>query len=464
LDRYSLSEFQVSSTIKIQNEDIAPRKNSHQLASIVVNNNIDNNLTNLVTARYSNSRKDFYFDADSATASSFSISKNIQSRIENKYFIEERIFNSRFTSDVFFDLTARVSARDINRETKFKNLNNLGISSYDSKIKEFRLDFAGTTEYRTNTFFGKFRIDYSERDENHSAKDLNGINPILFGQRSELEKKKNNTSQYTTISTYGNFFLTQKDNITFSLLHRKLVYDTPSAENFDDRDEILSIGRISYLRSINHLFNFFVNLEGSYNHIVYIFAERSSNNNIRRIIKLNSGGEFKSTNVYSTNTFEVSANYTSYDFEDINPNSKSFSFRQFSAKDSTSINLIGNLYSDFNGYVKLSEQGDFNWNDFSNNPDRYLAEYYLEPILNIRKNNLKFGMGVRYYSLQTFSYSENGIKFLTDEYTSIGPITNFQLVTKNININFYGWYEFINNQKNVKRELANLSLSVNWKL
>ncbi len=464
LDRYSLNEFQISSTLKLQNEDISPRTNSHQLATIRVKNNIDNTLTNLISAKYSNTKKDFYFEADSVTSNLYSISKNIQSRTEKKYFIEERIYSSRFASDLFFDLTGRVSARNIDRKTKFKNIQNIGISTYDSKIEEFRLDFSGTTEYRSDVFFGKVKIDYSERDENHSAKDLNGINPILFDQRIEQEKKKNNTSQYTTVSAFGNYFISAIDNITFSLLHRKLVYNTASEENFDDRDELLSIGRISYLRNVNHLFNFFVNLEGSFNHIVYLFAERSSNNNIRRIIKLSSGGEYSGSNIYSTNIFEVSANYTSYDFEDINPNSRSFSFRQFNAKDSTSIKLIGNLYGDFSGYVKLSEQGNFNWKNFSNNPDRFLAEYYLEPMFKIRKTNFRIGVGVRFFSLQTFSYTAENFKRLTDEYTSIGPITNFQMITQNVNINFYGWYEFINNQKNVKRGLANLSLSVNWKL
>jgi hypothetical protein len=464
LDRYNFSDFQVSSKIKFQNEDISPRKNSHQIASILVKNNLDLTLTNLLTANYSNTRKDFYFDTDSVTSALYNISKNIQSRTEKKYFIEERIFNSRFLSDLFFDLSGRVSLRDIDRETKFKNLSNIGVSSFDTQIEEFRLEFSGTTEYRSELFFGKIRLDYSERDEKHTAKNIEETNQILFDQRAEQEKKKNNNSEYTTISALGNFVLTKKDNISFSILHRKLVYNTPSEDNFDDRDELLSIMRLSYVRNFNHLFNFFVNLEGSYNHIVYIYGERSSNNNVRRIIKLNSGGEFDGSHIYSKNTFEVSANYTSYDFADINPNTRSFSFRQFSAKDSTSFKLLGNVYTDFTGYVKLSEQGNFDWKNFANSPDRFLAEYYLEPMINVRKDNLKMGIGLRVFSLQTFGYNINNEKYLTNEYSSIGPITNFSLQLPNVNLYLYGWYEFITNENNKRRELANLTLSVNWKL
>jgi len=464
LDRFSINEFQIRSILKFQNEDISPRKNSHRLAEVEIKNDLDLSLTNLITANYSNSRKDFYFDTDSLTSEMFNISKNIQSRTEKKYFVQERIFNSRFASDIFFDLSGRIALRDIDRETKYKNLSNIELSSFDTQIEELRVELSGTTEYRSELFFGKLRIDYSEREEKHTVKNIEEANEILFEQRSELEKKKNNSSDYTTISALGNLSLTKKDNISFSILHRKLVYNTPSKDNFDDRDELLSIGRLSYLRNFNHLFNFFVNLEGSYNHIVYVFAERSSNNNVRRILKLSTGGEFGGSYLYSINSFEVSANYTSYDFADINPNTRSFSFRQFVARDSTSFKFWGNLYLDFTGYIKISEQGNFNWSSFSNNPDRYLVEYYLEPMINIKKDNIRMGVGLRTFTFETFGYNSNGAKELTNEYTSVGPITNFSLQLPNVNLNFYGWYEFINNENDSKRELVNLSLSVSWKL
>jgi len=464
LERYSLNNFQINSKIKFQVEDIAPRKNSHQIASVRVKNNLDQSLTNVISARFSNTRKDFYFETDSLTSELFNISRNIQSRTEKKYFFEERLFNSRFNSDIFFDLSGRLSIRDIDRETKYKNLSEINISSFDTKIEEFRLDFIATTEYRSKLFFGRLRVDYSEREEKHSAKDLDEANSILFDQRSEQEKRKNNSSEYTTVSAIGNFTMSKKDNISFSVLLRKLVYNTPSEENFDDRDELLSIARLSYLRSFNHLFTFFTNLEGSYNHIVYIFSQRSSNNNVRRILKLTSGGEFDGSGVYSKNSFEVSANYTTYDFQDINPNTRSFSFRQFSAKDSTSIKLLGKIYTDFTGYVKLSEQGDFDWTSFSNNPDRFLTEYYLEPMLKVKSENIQLGFGLRVFSLLTYGYNENNVKYITNEYTSVGPTTNFLLYMSNLKLSFYGWYEFIKNEKNIKRELANLSLSINWRL
>lgn len=464
LERYNISDFQISSSLFFQNEDISPRRNLNRYVSLNVKNKFDIDLTNLISAKYSNTRKDFYFEADSLTSSTYNISKNIQSRIENSYSFEERIFNSRFTSDLLFDLSGKVFVRNIDRNTKYKNLTNIDLNTFDSQINEFRLDFSGKTEYSSESFYGRLKIDYSERDEKYNAQKIKDANQIIYDQRLALEKKKNNISEYTTISAVGNITISSKDNLTFSMLHRKLVYNTPSEDNFDDRDELLSIFRLSYLRTFNKFFNFFINLEGSLNHLVYIFAERSSNNNYRRIIKLNSGGEFLSSRLYSKNTFEVSANYTSYDFEDINPSIRSFSFRQFSAKDSTSYNFFNKVYLDLAGYVKLSEQATFVWKKFASNPERYLVEYYFTPIFNVRSDGIKFGAGIRIFSLQTFLYNKNNEKYLSNKYNSIGPITNFLIRLPNVDLALYGYYEFITNEDNVKRELANLTFNVNWRL
>src|SRR5690606_30952532 len=125
-----------------------------------------------------------------------------------------------------------------------------------------------------------------------------------------------NNSIRAAVSILGNFNFSPTDKLSFSLLQNKLRYDTPSKDNFDDRDELLSIARLRYSKMLNPFVETYVNLEGTYNHIVYLFSERSSNNNINRILRLSSGGNYRGKNVTSVNNFEVSANYTVYDFED----------------------------------------------------------------------------------------------------------------------------------------------------
>jgi hypothetical protein len=247
-----------------------------------------------------------------------------------------------------------------------------------------------------------------------------------------------------------------------SLLQNKLRYDTQSQENFDDRDELLSIVRLRYTRQFTPFFLGFINAEGTLNHIVYIFSERSSNNNINRIIRLEAGGNYSGKNISSLNSFEVSANYTVYDFESLNPASRSFSFRQFTAVDSTRIILSRKLFFHVYGYLKLSEQGDFRWSSFSTRPARYLREIFSEPKITFKYYDLYLSLGARYFSLNNYSFKGKE-KIKSSGYSSIGPVVDIILLMNGrLYLKLYGWYEFITISNDTGREQANLSFVMNW--
>ncbi len=464
------NDFNFSSKLKFQNEDISPRKNTLRYFIANITNAFENSFFNKITAKYSQQRKDFYFLADSLTSTKFHVDNNIQSRIESNYFLQDRLLFASRTSNLSLDLLGRVSWRNIQRNTRylfFENLSSSNLSSFpfSTKIEEFILNFSALAEYKTKIFSSRIKLAFSEREEKHMLKSEPDANSILFNDRDDIEKRKNNNSQQIVLSASFGYKFSSKDQVLFSAFHRKLRYDTPSEDNFDDRDELLSIFRISYLRKFSPFFNMFINFEGSINHIVYIFAKRSSNNNIKRILKLNTGGNYKNKYLTSRNTIEILANYTVFDFEDLNPNFKSFSFRQFAAKDSTGLRLNKRVHLVASGYVKLSEQGDFKWTSFSNKPKRFLAEYNIEPMMIYKHLNMSFGVGIRYFSIATFKYNDKIIKIKETEYTSIGPTTEITLSFENqLYLKLYGWYEFITTEKKIKREQANLNLQVNWNI
>ena len=222
---------------------------------------------------------------------------------------------------------------------------------------------------------------------------------------------------------------------------------------------------MGYRRRFNSFFNFFANLSGSINKVVYIFKERSANNNTLRVAKLASGGTISLGYLSSRNEAEVSANYTVYEFEDLNPNLSSFSFRQLALRDSTTLKLFRTTYFRFLGYLKFSEQGDFSWDGFANNPVRYLDERYAEPTLEYRYKYLSLAFGMRYFSITTFGYDENNQKKMQSYYRSTAPLSiiTYRLSTS-IHINIRGWYEFIRTENQVDQELVNLFLRVNWNI
>ncbi len=227
---------------------------------------------------------------------------------------------------------------------------------------------------------------------------------------------------------------------------------------------MLSIGRIQYERFFNPYFRAFINIEGSLNKIVYIFSERSSNNNIRRILKLGSGGTFSSGNLTSTNSAEVMANYTVFDYEELNPIYRSYAFRQFVVRDSTTLKISKQFKFFTTGYIKQSEQGDFKWSSFTSKPQRFINEVYLEPKFYFDNKSFVFGIGVRYFNLSTFNILNGTVKQKISEYKSIGPVSEVSIeLTDSLSFRTYGWYEFIESDNNY-REMVTFNLKLNYRL
>jgi len=463
LEDFTISDLQINSKLRFRNEDVLPRRNLLRYYNLSVTNNFDRGVSNNISTAFSQSRKDFYFNSDPGNSSQFNISDNLQSRTETAYQLQDRLFYDHFLDIFSLDLSGGINWRRIDRDTRFRDLSLVSNSLYDTKIEELKLDFDAITKYVSKTFDAVLRINYYERDEKNSPKKIDGISETLFDQLTEKESQKNNNSTRAILSLNGIFKISSNDRIIFSLFQSKLKYDTPSLLNDDDRDELLSIVRLSYLKRLSPYFSAFLNLEGTYGHIVYLFASRSSNNNKNRIIRLRSGGDFYGSIIKSYNSFEVSANYTVYDFEDITSNYQSYSFRQFTAIDSTTIKLTQKV-SLFNyAYLKLSEIGDFRWNSFTARPTRFLKELYLEPRFIFNINSSFLSAGLRFFLLDTYGYDKKD-KILESDFVSIGPIALIDLLLwKNLNLVFRGYYEFISNSGVKDKEQASLTMQVNWK-
>ena len=461
VDDFELSNFNLSSRLRFRNEDISPRKNLLRYFNLTANSVFNQNVSNYITTGYLQNRKDFYYSADSVISREYDITNNIQSRDETAYLLEDGLTYNDFASNFGLDLKGRLDWRNINRDTRYHPVQVLSSSVFDSRIEELKFELESNFRYITSSFSGRLRVNYSERDEKHIAKNFLNTSSIFFDERQDIENQKNNNSARIAVSVQGDWDISGSDKLSFSVYQNKLRYDTPSPDNYDDRDELLSIIRLRYIHVLTPFFNAFITAEGTQSHIVYIFSEKSSNNNINRVLKFSAGGEYHGKNISSINSFEVSANYTVYDFRDLVPNLRSFSFRQFTAIDSSTIRLDKKFSIKNYGYIKLSQQGELNWSAFSEKPTRFLQEIYAEPKFVLSYNNVSFGLGSRIFSLLTFNY--DGRKKIKDsDYLSIGPLTEILWLAENtIYFKIYGWYEFIT-LENTGRQQANLSFEVNW--
>ncbi|HSD63182.1 MAG TPA: hypothetical protein VLB50_05260 [Ignavibacteriaceae bacterium] len=463
LDNYFLSNFILTSRFRFRNEDISPRKNLNRYFNIIANSAFNQDVSNYITTGYSRNRKDFYYSADSVISKEYNIVNNIQSRDETNYLLQDGLTYNNFIDNFGLNLIGNLNWRNIDRDTRYHPLQVLSNSVFDTRIEELKLELESNLVYAGPALSGKLSINYSDRNERHIAKNYLNTNSNFFDERQDLEFQKNNNSERVSVSLSADWLISADDDFSLSIYQNKLRYDTPSIENFDDRDELLSIIRLRYIRTLTPFFNTFISAEGTQSHVVYIFSEKSSNNNINRIIKLSAGGDYHGKNVASINSFEVAANYTVYDFRDLVPNLRSFSFRQLTATDSSTIKMSARFQIKNYGYIKLSQQGELDWEAFAEKPTRYLEEIYAEPKIILAYNDISFGLGCRIFSLSTFNYKGKE-KLKDSDYLSMGPLTDILwLIKKSIYLRIYGWYEFIT-VDNVKRQQANLRFEVNWNL
>lgn len=459
---YSTEDFSLSSTLKFRNEDIFPRRNLLRYISIGFTNPFNQDVTNLIAGKFSISRKDFYFPSDSITSLTFNITNNIEDRTESVYSAEDMLRYQNILENTNLEITGAVNWRTIEREKRYKSTELQSKDIFDSNINELNLLLGSTMYYNSSFFKGSLSFHFSERDEKHVAKSFQGADEFFFNSRSEDESRKNNNSKRATLAFKGIFNLSGTDKLTLSAYHNKLRYDTPSDQNDDDRDEILSILRLRYSKNLSPFFQAFINTEATVSHIVYLFASRSSNNNINRVLRFAAGGFYSGAQITSLNTFEVSANYTVYDFEDLSTSLKSLSFRQFTATDSSHILFSKNFGIVITGYVKLSQQADLNWKDFAERPTRYLREVYADPMIEIKYKEAIFGIGMRYFSLDTYKYDKRNKKPDTG-YRSIGPLMEILYsIYNSLYLKINGWYEFISVNDVQKDERANLVMEMNW--
>jgi len=459
----SSPDFILNSALGFRNEDISPRKNLLRYINLSVTNPFNPQVTNYITGRYTSSRKDFYIAADSITSSAFDIVNNIESRTETVFSGEERLNYKNFIENVDLELSGSVNRRNIDRDKRYKTDEYQSHLNFDTKIDELVLSFESSLFYHSSFFDGSIKLNFAERDEKHITKNFTGIAENFFNLRTELESRKNNNSTRGLLAFSGNFKFSKTDNLVLSLYQNKLKYDTPSTDNNDDRDELLSIVRIGYLKKLSPYFRAFVNTEATVSHVVYIFASRSSNNNINRVLRLSTGGYYTGANVSSLNSFEVSANYTVYDFEDISSSLKSFAFRQFTVTDSTRINFSKRFGFAVTGYIKISENADLNWGEFSERPTRYLREIFTDPMLLLTEGDSHLGIGFRYFALNTFNY-KNLERVPDSKYLSVGPLIEVLYnLFNSLYIKLDGWYEFISINDAPARERANLVTTLNWK-
>lgn len=395
--------------------------------------------SNTGAIKYYSLRRDFFVTATPSISQQNGIANNVESRIENAVQLEDN-FNYRLSQNGGVKIGGLYLTKTINREFKYDaNPQNVLIENvYDTKIAENKLEFYSGLHYRVFNFGLNTELNYAERSENHEV-----TNPSLYTQSQlteleKVEKNKNNNSKKTYLNYEFFYDASKVHSVEFKGYASILHYDTDSKLNFDDRDEQNQIYSLAHIYNNRNDFSLRTTFDLNVSKLQYIFAERSANNYTNRIYKLTSESEYKILpNLITRNSFQVLANYTVYDFEDIISQIKSFSYRQLNLKDSTLYEMNKHLSFEVYGEAKIYEQGEFNNNAFSINPIFYNVDKSAFFQVNYRVSNLvKISGKTSYFEQQIYNYTD-GVQQLKSTFRTsslMGKI--FFYLGKNSLINF----------------------------
>ena len=445
-----------SGSARFRQDDLAPRKLLGDFAHISAEKVFSTYARDSLDVGVNENRHEFYDPADSM----------IESRTEQVFTFADRLdynLDPAVTSSFFVAIYGRGLDKDL------RNWNAVvpQITTFNTHIDEFHLDSWAQTGYRSpdGRTSAWLRLSYSERSEIHSAKEPGGAArslDSLWSQANTQEHINDNTARHTQLSGGAAVPVSSSDRVEVVGSVGILRYDTPSALNVEDRDELLVALSVSTWHRVSRTLDLGILLGGSIDHLVYLLSERSANNNFNRILRLSPRTMFRPfAGFASLNAFEVLANYTVYDFEQQLPSVKSFSYRQFAWLDSTSIDLTHRIGCDFFAYWRVYERGQLEWSQFKEVLQNEATELtYAVQCRVAPAARTMFAVGLRYFGQTNYAYTQ-GVRQVDSFLNSIGPTCAIRWDPgPHSRLTFEGWYQRQQQADGSQRSLASMTMNI----
>lgn len=186
---------------------------------------------------------------------------------------------------------------------------------FDTQNDRLAFDFAFTATYPINRSHLAAGFIYTSGTREARLINTEGLPADQVRRRSEILLNSNFDQQRIELFTQNQLRLS--DANTLNILGRTSIlrHDTPEL-NADDRDEFFAQVRISDHHRFSNDFRAGITLAGEAYHYVYLFAERSIENNWRRSIRLIPEFEWRPLHwLLLRQRMLLRANYTVEDFE-----------------------------------------------------------------------------------------------------------------------------------------------------
>ncbi len=462
LREFRFGDSRLAGEIYSTGEYISPRFQQEQRANAELRTELAQGSLHLLQFSIRNIRRDFYLSPDSAVTSIYGVLNPISSRTEQILSLTDHV-DYEIVAPLSLHGSIDLSQRTIENTQRFHVPSTIS-PQFDSDIREFRL--MGNIQLRYNDksgTAGDVRFEFNERDETHGISKFEDSDPIAFTKQKRMEEQKNNTIYQMQLSVNAFHAFSQRDTLFFAGSSVKLEYDTPES-NPDDRDELFLLASMRWSHQLHEHLSASVTADLSFRHLVYIFSERSANNSWNRVFRFAPSVTVRYSGIVSINTAEVIGNYTVYDFEALNPDLQSFSFRLMTLSDSTEISLSRSLTFQTALMLRMYEQGELHWNRFTVRPTTFYDERTVAASVSKKAERWSASVGIRYFEQTRYRFT-NDEKTKDNVLTSFGPTVRMVFpVHASAFLSVDGWYQLTSENTQSLRKTPNITLMVVWNI
>jgi len=204
--------------------------------------------------------------------------------------------------------------------------------------------------------------------------------------------------------------------------------------------------------------------------MVYIFGEKSANNNWTRIIRLSPKLTWYPSPAWQLQqSVEVLANYIDYDFESLFTTVRSYLYRKFIVAENIRGNISKNVTLRFYYKLELDENGKFLW-------DKWLEQKAADRQTHTATVGLDYKLvkgltispGFSWFSRKSYHYTTHPLlssnRALNLSFESYGPILTLQYNSNRMQFYFSANTLAIKTRQHEKQILHRIQLRMNWNI
>jgi hypothetical protein len=336
-----------------------------------------------------------------------------------------------FTNDLNYRVAGGIDFR-VRSALSFKNVQ-VSYSAPDAIQKERRRnDQRLSNELGIRMHRSKFKayvlLSYWTQQQKY---DIHTTDPqVPFSKRTAFITPDNESNRLN-LTAYTGVRLSSADSLYCYFSSSRFQYDTPDTNNFDDRDELRMNIRLVFSHRFSSMLSSEIQATLNLYHMVYIFGERSADNNWNRILRLSPVLSFSpNEKIRLYQAFEVLANYVDYDFENPNVLTKSFVFRKFAINDSLQWHITNRSILNIDYRLQMEENGQLAWEDWSEIVLLSRQNHWLHFTWKYSwRKNFYLSPGYTFYRRDEWRHKSNSFgveqKEKTGTHISHGPILRF---------------------------------------